>query len=818
MMGVVCLLGWVCHKLWELNETRVTSGASFDTVSLDLRKQVCKVVLRVDVHPKFIKPAYPQVEQPTGTPGMLPNAAQPSMQLWGQVVSTALCSLWNCYRFVLRQSRAVGERALGVSVNVPDVFAQLTDCMDSAQLDMNVVLDCLTSTVPEMLEHNSSRLLDFISKCWSLVLSLKDHHKELWIAVKSFVKFAFHPLLLMPSEELREEVQPLLTNLNDEIYELGESKSGYCNLLMEHCCEEWLEAARSSEDTAAKRLSSSLSDYMDVIISACMFGPVGKRSQKAVDDVEAHIAALEASCGTNQLKLMYRHGDSNVRVTVISFLFELIAQSQGIRPSSWITDVFLVQLMKTMVEKSLAMSRSKPRYYLNSLPHRQKTRLWQVILTLVLFINKDASAHLVPLLFESLDFDNQLSVKHMIEWVVTILLLRTPSLLPSLIDRLAYKEVKTRLACLPSFISIGCHLFTAVKNKEEQVSFCRQFLQVLLQWTQGQHVVSRLYAQAALLRTWDQMKETDCLAPVAEEFAVLDSVVEFSREYSDVVKFQHKLQSNVFFTLIDEYKDWNLETIFYCLPLLTSVIASEFVAVDEFLAVSSFWTKQDVLPLRCKRPEVLVKCKECESATGVAGDGEDEGDGEGDVQKKIVPWSGPEALHELFPNHVVVEGGRNDLEKSIILVSSLVNKPANLGGLSRTCEIFGVTELVIGNKNILEDALFQALSVTSERWLNITEVRVPELSGYLLAAKQQGYTLVGVEQTANSKCLTSYNFPRKTLLLLGNEREGIPVDLIHHLEECVEIPQLGLVRSLNVHVSGALMVWEFAKQHLIGQD
>ena len=149
-MGVVCLLGWVCHKLWELNETRVTSGASFDTVSLDLRKQVCKVVLRVDVHPKFIKPAYPQVEQPTGTPGMLPNAAQPSMQLWGQVVSTALCSLWNCYRFVLRQSRAVGERALGVSVNVPDVFAQLTDCMDSAQLDMNVVLDCLTSTVPEV--------------------------------------------------------------------------------------------------------------------------------------------------------------------------------------------------------------------------------------------------------------------------------------------------------------------------------------------------------------------------------------------------------------------------------------------------------------------------------------------------------------------------------------------------------------------------------------------------------------------------------------------------------------------------------------------
>ncbi len=46
-----------------------------------------------------------------------------------------------------------------------------------------------------------------------------------------------------------------------------------------------------------------------------------------------------------------------------------------------------------------------------------------------------------------------------------------------------------------------------------------------------------------------------------------------------------------------------------------------------------------------------------------------------------------------------------------------------------------------------------------------------------------------------------------------NEREGIPIDLIHMLDDCVEIPQLGVVRSLNVHVSGALFVWEYAKQH-----
>jgi len=38
--------------------------------------------------------------------------------------------------------------------------------------------------------------------------------------------------------------------------------------------------------------------------------------------------------------------------------------------------------------------------------------------------------------------------------------------------------------------------------------------------------------------------------------------------------------------------------------------------------------------------------------------------------------------------------------------------------------------------------------------------------------------LVGVEQTQDSARLDKYQFPTKTILLLGNEKEGIPVELI----------------------------------------
>ena len=41
------------------------------------------------------------------------------------------------------------------------------------------------------------------------------------------------------------------------------------------------------------------------------------------------------------------------------------------------------------------------------------------------------------------------------------------------------------------------------------------------------------------------------------------------------------------------------------------------------------------------------------------------------------------------------------------------------------------------------------------------------VSEFLEEKKRESYTLVGVEQTANSVDLTKYKFPKKTLLLLG---------------------------------------------------
>ncbi|GBG75871.1 hypothetical protein CBR_g21115 [Chara braunii] len=157
-----------------------------------------------------------------------------------------------------------------------------------------------------------------------------------------------------------------------------------------------------------------------------------------------------------------------------------------------------------------------------------------------------------------------------------------------------------------------------------------------------------------------------------------------------------------------------------------------------------------------------------------------------------------------------LRGNRQDL----IVVASLIGRIPNLAGLARTCEVFKASSLVVSDGRVVADKQFQLISVTAERWIPIVEVPESSLNIYLDKKAREGYTLIGLEQTANSIAIHEYDFPKKTVLVLGREKEGVPVEIIQRLHGCVQIPQMGVIRSLNVHVSGAIATWEYTRQQL----
>jgi tRNA G18 (ribose-2'-O)-methylase SpoU len=77
---------------------------------------------------------------------------------------------------------------------------------------------------------------------------------------------------------------------------------------------------------------------------------------------------------------------------------------------------------------------------------------------------------------------------------------------------------------------------------------------------------------------------------------------------------------------------------------------------------------------------------------------------------------------------------------------------------------------------------------------------------------QQGYRLVGLEQADRSVSLFEFQFPRKMVLVIGNERNGIEQELLSMMQDVVEIPVYGPPHAYNVVTAATMAIYEYCKQ------
>lgn len=80
--------------------------------------------------------------------------------------------------------------------------------------------------------------------------------------------------------------------------------------------------------------------------------------------------------------------------------------------------------------------------------------------------------------------------------------------------------------------------------------------------------------------------------------------------------------------------------------------------------------------------------------------------------------------------------------------------------------------------------------------------------------KTQGYTVFAIEQAEGSTMLTDLELEktRKYAVILGNEVKGVQQSVVDICDACIEIPQFGTKHSLNVSVTGGIIIWEMFRK------
>jgi tRNA G18 (ribose-2'-O)-methylase SpoU len=76
------------------------------------------------------------------------------------------------------------------------------------------------------------------------------------------------------------------------------------------------------------------------------------------------------------------------------------------------------------------------------------------------------------------------------------------------------------------------------------------------------------------------------------------------------------------------------------------------------------------------------------------------------------------------------------------------------------------------------------------------------------------YQLVAIETSEDSGNLYSAKLPEKIIILVGNERNGLPAEILERCELKVHIPMTGKCKSMNVSHALAVALFEWQRQML----
>jgi len=129
----------------------------------------------------------------------------------------------------------------------------------------------------------------------------------------------------------------------------------------------------------------------------------------------------------------------------------------------------------------------------------------------------------------------------------------------------------------------------------------------------------------------------------------------------------------------------------------------------------------------------------------------------------------------------------------------------------RTCDAVGVQEIFVLNTRDSTIAKFgKKSSASAAGWLTIRYF--DSIGDCISALKERGYHIYATHLGEQAHSLYELDFSGPVALVFGNEHAGVSDEFLKHCDGNFIIPQVGMVKSLNISVACAVTLYEAYRQ------
>lgn len=150
-------------------------------------------------------------------------------------------------------------------------------------------------------------------------------------------------------------------------------------------------------------------------------------------------------------------------------------------------------------------------------------------------------------------------------------------------------------------------------------------------------------------------------------------------------------------------------------------------------------------------------------------------------------------------------------QNDLTVVLENVFDPHNISAVMRSCDAVGIQEIYVLNTKIPRHKKWGTRSSSSAaKWLTVHQF---ENADECFDALRKKYaTILTTHLSSDAVSLYELNLTKSVALIFGNEHSGVSEEIIKMADGNFIIPQVGIIRSLNISVACAVSVYEAFRQ------
>ncbi len=153
-------------------------------------------------------------------------------------------------------------------------------------------------------------------------------------------------------------------------------------------------------------------------------------------------------------------------------------------------------------------------------------------------------------------------------------------------------------------------------------------------------------------------------------------------------------------------------------------------------------------------------------------------------------------------------------QPELTIVLENVSDPHNISAVMRTCDAVGVQDVYILNTKIDLHEMWSAKSSSSAaKWLTVHQFTNAE---ECFAALRKNFSKIYTTHLSTDAVdLYELDLTESVALVFGNEHSGVSEEIIGMADGNFIIPQVGIIKSLNISVACAVSLYEAYRQKKI---